>query len=281
MNTSVQSPSSGPKALLRRAYPLVPVLHRYLVMQLIRRDIRSRYQGSIIGLGWTMLYPLLILGAYTFVFRSVFKARWPGGGDSTAEFALQVFAGLVIFNLFGELIGRAPKLVLEQPNLVKRVVFPLEVLAWVSVGTAMFHAALALAVLLVALVWSGSPITPWILTAPLVLAACVPVLLGLAWLLAAFGVFIRDIAHAVGPAVSMLLFLSPVLFPAKALPEFLGAVLWINPLTMPIENLRMVLIQGRAPDWQALGIYTLVGLVFAYLSYRLFERLRPAFADEL
>ncbi|MRD47223.1 ABC transporter permease [Caenimonas koreensis DSM 17982] len=267
--------------LLRRTHPLIPVLHRYMVFQLIRRDIRSRYEGSVIGLGWTLLYPLLILSAYTFVFRAVFKARWPGGGDSTAEFALQVFAGLVIFNLFGELLGRSPRLVLEQPNLVKRVVFPLEILAWVAVGTAMFHGVLALAVMMAALVWTGAGLTPWVMVIPLVLACCVPYMLGLAWLLSGLGVFIRDIAHAVGPAVSMLLFLSPVLYPSRALPGFLQGLLWLNPLTVPIENLRHLAIEGVAPDWQALAIYTLVGLAFAWLSYRLFERLRPAFADEV
>jgi lipopolysaccharide transport system permease protein len=267
--------------LIRGSHPFVPVLHRYLVFQLVRRDIRSRYEGSILGLGWTLLYPLLILGAYTFVFRAVFKARWPGGGDSTAEFALQVFAGLIVFNLFGELLGRAPKLVLEQPNLVKRVVFPLEVLAWVALGTAMFHALLALVVMIAALLWTGSTITPWILLVPLVLASCVPVLLGLAWSLSALGVFIRDISHGMGPAVSMLLFLSPVLYPARALPGFLSNVLWLNPLTVPIENLRRLTIEGLPPDWHALALYTAAGLVFAFFAYRLFERLRPAFADEV
>ncbi|MBC7604161.1 MAG: ABC transporter permease [Ramlibacter sp.] len=267
--------------LLRRTHPIVPVLHRYMVIQLIRRDIRSRYEGSVIGLGWTLLYPLLILAAYTFVFRTVFKARWPGGGDSTAEFALQVFAGLVIFNMFGELLGRSPRLVLEQPNLVKRVVFPLEILAWVAVGTAMFHCVLAIAVMVGAMIWTGAGLTPWILLIPLVLACCVPFMLGLAWLLSGLGVFIRDIAHAVGPAVSMLLFLSPVLYPARALPEFLQRLLWLNPLTVPIENLRHITIEGIAPDWQALAIYTVAGLMFAWLSHRLFEKLRPAFADEV
>jgi lipopolysaccharide transport system permease protein len=281
MTSLVHRITRAPLALLRRTHPFVPVLHRYMVLQLIRRDILSRYQGSIIGLGWTLLYPLLILGAYTFVFRTVFKARWPGGGDSTAEFALQVFAGLVVFNLFGELLGRAPKLVLEQPNLVKRVVFPLEILAWVAVGTAMFHAVLAIAVLLAALLWVGSGLTAWVLLIPVVLGACVPVMLGLAWLLAGFGVFIRDIGHAVGPAVSMLLFLSPVLYPTKALPGFLADLLWLNPLTLPIENLRRIVIEGTAPDWSGLAVYTLCGLVFAFIAHRLFERLRPAFADEV
>ena len=281
MNSLVHRIARAPMALLRRSHPLIPVLHRYMVLQLIRRDIRSRYEGSIIGLGWTLLYPLLILGAYTFVFRSVFKARWPGGADSTAEFALQVFAGLIIFNLFGELLGRAPKLVLEQPNLVKRVVFPLEILAWVAVGTAMFHGALALAVMIAALLWTGAGLTPWVLLVPLVLACCVPFMLGLAWLLSALGVFIRDIHHAMGPTVSMLLFLSPVLYPTKALPDFLSVVLLLNPLTVPIENLRHLAIEGIAPDWQGLAVYTAIGIVFAWAAHRLFERLRPAFADEV
>jgi len=269
------------RAPLLRLHPLVPAQHRYLMLQLIRRDVRSRYQGSVLGIGWSLLYPLLILAAYTFVFRSVFKARWPGGGDSTAEFALQVFAGLVIFNLFGELLGRAPKLVLEQPNLVKRVVFPLEVLAWVATGTAMFHAALALLVLVCAVALVGSGLTPWVLSVPLVLGACVPMLLGLAWLLAALGVFVRDIAHAMGPAVSMLLFLSPVLYPARALPGLLANLLWLNPLTVPIENLRRVVLAGQPPDFASLAVYTLSGLAFAVLAWRLFERVRPAFSDEV
>ncbi|MBI5275310.1 MAG: ABC transporter permease [Burkholderiales bacterium] len=264
-----------------RLHPMLPLAHRWLLAQFIRRDILQRYQGSVLGVGWSLLYPLLILGAYTFVFRGVFKARWPGGADSTSEFALQVFAGLVIFNLFGELLGRAPSLVLEQPNLVKRVVFPLEVLAWVAVGTAMFHALLALAVLSVALWWATGALPVTALLTPLVLAACVPVLLGLAWLLSALGVFIRDIGHAMGPAVSMLLFLSPVLYPASALPGAFADLLWLNPLTVPIESLRRLLLQGQVPDLRALAVYAMAGLLFCWFSWRLFERVKPAFADEV
>jgi lipopolysaccharide transport system permease protein len=116
---------------------------------------------------------------------------------------------------------------------------------------------------------------------PLVLGACVPMLLGLAWLLAGLGVFVRDIAHAMGPAVSMLLFLSPVLYPARALPGLLANLLWLNPLTVPIENLRRVVLGGQPPDFASLGVYTLAGLVFAILAWRLFERVRPAFSDEV
>lgn len=262
-------------------YPLVLSRHRYLVIQLTRRDVLARYKGSVLGLGWALLFPLLILLSYTFVFRTVFKARWPGGGDSTQEFALQVFAGLVVFNLFSDLLNRAPRLVLEQPNLVKRVVFPLEVLAWVALTGSMFHAGLSLAILLMALAWVGPGLTPWALLAPVVFFAVIPFLLGFAWLLSGLGVFIRDIGHAMGPAVTMLMFLSPVLYPAKALPAFLATVLWLNPLTIPIESLRSLLLEGHAPDWNALAIYTLAGLVFAKLAHWLFDRIKPAFADEV
>jgi lipopolysaccharide transport system permease protein len=267
--------------LLHLGHPLFLARHRYLVAQLVRRDIMSRYQGSILGVGWGLLSPLLILAAYTFVFRTVFKARWPGGGDSTSEFVLQLFAGLLIFNLFSDVLTRAPRVVLDQPNLVKRVVFPLEVLAWVAVGAVMFHALLALAILLGAAVGLGTTLTPWVLAVPLVLACTVPFLLGISWLLSAFGVFLRDIAHVIAPAVSMLLFASPVLYPTQALPPFLAQLLWLNPLTLPIENLRRLILHGAPPQWQALAVYTAIGLVFAFVSHRLFERVRPAFADEV
>ncbi len=267
--------------LLHLGHPIYLARHRYLVAQLIRRDILARYQGSMLGIGWGLLSPLLILAAYTFVFRGVFKTRWPGGSDSTSEFVLQLFAGLLIFNLFSDLLGRAPRIVLDQPNLVKRVVFPLEVLSWVAVGAVMFHALLALAILLGAAVGLGTPLTPWVFAVPLVLACTVPVLLGLGWLLSGLGVFLRDIGHVIGPAVSMLLFISPVLYPTQALPPVFERLLWINPLTVPIENLRRLVLHGLPPDWTALASYTAIGLVFAFFSYRLFERIRPAFADEV
>jgi lipopolysaccharide transport system permease protein len=267
--------------LLHLGHPIILARHRYLVAQMVRREIMARYQGSILGAGWGVLSPLLILAAYTFVFRTVFKTRWPGGGDSTGEFVLQMFAGLLIFNLFAELLTRAPRLVLDQPNLVKRVVFPLETLSWVGVGSVMFNAVIALVILLAAAVALGTHLTPWVLVTPLVLACTVPMLLGFGWFLSALGVFLRDIGHVIGPAVSLLLFVSPVLYPTSALPPFVAGLLWLNPLTLPIETMRGLIVHGQPPHWATLGIYTLIGLVVAVLGHRLFERLRPAFADEV
>ena len=282
---AVAAPPARPAAMTKAAGFLstaIPLRHRYLVTQLARRDVLARYKGSALGLGWAVLFPLLILLAYTFVFRTVFKARWPGsGGDSTAEFALQMFAGLVIFNLFSDLLNRAPRLVLEQPNLVKRVVFPLEILSWVALLTALFHAGLALGILLLATAFFGPGLTVWAALVPLVFIAVLPVLLGFAWLLSALGVFIRDIGHFMAPALTMLMFLSPVLYPASALPAQFAQLLWLNPLTVPIENLRYLLLLGQAPDWSSLAVYGAVGLVFAALALAFFQRVRAAFADEV
>lgn len=270
-----------PSDLLHWGYPLFLSRHRHVVLQLARRDVLARYKGSALGLAWALLFPLLILVAYTFVFRSIFQARWPGGGDSTNEFALNLFAGLVVFNLFADVLGRAPRLVLDQPNLVKRVVFPLEVLPWVALGGALFHAALSCAILVGAVALLGNGLTPLVLLVPLVFAAMLPMLLGLCWLLAALGTFLRDIGHAVGPATTVLMFLSPVLYPATALPAAVRGLLWLNPLSLPIETMRRLLIGGQPPAWGALALYTACGLLFAWLAWRLFERVKPAFADEV
>lgn len=257
------------------------IRNSYLVREMVRREIQSRYRGSTLGLGWALLYPLLILGSYTFVFRSIFKARWPSGEGTTSEFAMQVFAGLLVFNLFSDLLLRAPQMVLAQPNLVKKVIFPLDILAWVAAFSGIFNFLMGLLILSIAAMWLGSGISYWILATPLIVVCMMPALLGLAWLLGALGVFVRDIGHAMGAIVSMLLFVSPVLYPAKALPELLGKVLWLNPLTVPIEALRRVVLAGQAPDMLELAVYAGAGVLFAVGAKKFFEKLQPAFADEL
>lgn len=260
---------------------LLPLDNVYLILQMAKRDILGRYKGSVLGLGWSLLYPLLLLATYTFVFRLIFKARWPGMEDHPGNFALNLFAGLVLFNLFAEVAGRAPTLVLAQPNLVKRVVFPLEVLPWISVAGALFHATLSLGVLLSGvLVFQGAlPLSA--LAVPLILLTMLPMLLCMGWLLAAFGVFLRDIGQMVGPILNVMLFLTPVLYPASALPGVVQRWLMLNPLTLPIENLRASLLLGQWPQWGALAMYALAWTLLAAGTASLFARVRPAFADQL
>lgn len=265
----------------------LPLRLRVLIWQFARRDVLARYRGSLLGLGWSFLTPLLMLGIYTFVFREVFNARWPAGGrggfveDSNVNFALQVYAGLIMFNLFAEVVTRAPRLVVDQPNLVKKVVFPLEILPWSAILAGVFHMLVNLAVLAAAvlLAHGGLPVT--ILALPFVIVAFLPLLLGLTWLLASLGVYLRDSSQLVGMAITPLMFFSPVFYPVQSLSQRWQPILELNPLTLPIEQLRRVLLDGLWPDWLALLWYTALSVIVAWLGARWFAATRKGFADVL
>lgn len=259
----------------------LPLERRTLIWQFARRDVLARYRGSLLGLGWAFLTPLLMLAVYTFVFRTVFKARWGDGTGGDFDFALQVYAGLIVFSLFAEIANRAPRLVLDQPNLVKKVVFPLEILPWVAVLAGLFHVALNLAVLLAAVAFARGGWPASALALPLVLASFVPLLLGVGWFLAALGVFIRDVGQITSLLVSLLMFLSPVFYPVSMLPPRWQPVLLANPLTPAIEQLRRVTLEGMWPDWSQLALQLAVGLAAAWLGARWFAATRKGFADVL
>ncbi len=262
--------------------------NRYLLEQMTRREIAGRYRGSWLGLVWSLVTPLVMLALYALVFGVFLKARWsqtaPDGGTLAAasftDFALILFSGLLLHGFLAECLGRAPSLVTSNANLVQKVVFPLESLAWSTAGTALFHTLTGLAVLLVMLVVArGLP--PTALLLPVVLLPLLPMALGLVWLISAVGVFFRDIAQTMQPITTILLFLSPILFPADLLPEALRSALILNPLTVPVEQVRAVLIWGNLPDWNALGAYTLVAVLIAAVGRSVFERCREGFADAL
>lgn len=263
------------------AHYLVPYRRRALVWQFARRDVLARYRGSLLGLGWSLLTPLAMLAVYTFVFREVFRARWTAADTSGLEFALRVYAGLIVFGFFADVVNRAPRLVLDQPNLVQRVVFPLEILPWSAMLSALFHVGVNLAVLLAATAFARGGLPPTALALPIVVAVFVPLLLGLGWVMASLGVFVRDIGQIAGTLVSLLLFLSPVFYPLSALPPRWQPWLAANPLTLPIEQVRRVVLDGAWPDWAALGVYALAALAFAWLGARWFEATRKGFADVL
>lgn len=281
---------------VRRAWrspssPLAPlrllVLNRFLITQLVRREIAGKYRSTALGWIWAVATPLIMLGIYTFVFGIVLEARWKahGMGDGpdnslgTPQFALVLFCGLMLHHWLAEIVSRAPGLVLEVPNLVKRVVFPVEVLAWVAVLSAGFAAAASFLVLLVGTVVIEGAVPPTVVLAPLVVLTLLPWALGLAWLLSGLGVLVRDIAQATAPAPLVLLFMSPVFYSADRLPEFLRPWFYLNPLTLPIEQLRAVTLYGQLPDFGLLALYTLVGLLVAWGGHTAFVRLRPAFAE--
>ncbi|MDE1990110.1 MAG: ABC transporter permease [Betaproteobacteria bacterium] len=268
-----------PRASLLLQY-LWPWGRRGLIAQFAQRDVSARYRGSVGGLAWAFVTPLIMLAVYTFVFQNVFRARWPNGGGGELDFAVRLYAGLIVFNSVAEYLNRAPRLVLEQPNLVKRVVFPLEILSWSALASALFHLGVAAIVLVLAAGWQSGLSFTWI-ALPLVWCAMIPFLLGMGWFLAALGVYVKDLGQAVGLVVAFLQFLSPVFYPVEALPERWRPFLMANPLTFIIEQTRDVALNHAWPHWSGLLLYVLLGTLFAALGALFFQRARQGFADVL
>lgn len=248
---------------------------------LIRREVVGRYRGSVLGLLWSFFNPVLMLATYTFVFSVVFKARWLAGSDSRTEFALVLFAGLMLYNFFAECVTRAPGVILTNTNYVKKVVFPLEILPVVIMGSAFFHFLVSLFVWLIFyLIFFGLPPPSGVLLV-ILLFPFILMTLGLSWFLASIGVYLRDVSQVITLATSALMFLSPIFYPITALPEDYRWLLQINPLTFIIEQARDVMIWGNGPDWSGLAFYTLLAAMIAWGGFAWFQKTRKGFADVL
>jgi len=271
-----------------QAYPIRPWAiwsslwtNRSLLRVLISREVVGRYRGSAMGMLWSFFNPVFMLLVYTFIFSVVFKARWQAHSESRIEFAFVLFAGLIVFNLFSECVNRAPTLVLANANYVKKVVFPLEILPWVMLGASLFHGLISLGVWLGAyMLFFGLP-SPTVLLFPLIIAPLALLVMGLSWALASLGVYLRDVSQVMGIFTMAMMFLAPVFYPATALPPEFRSLLYWNPLTQPIEEMRAVLFWGRLPDFASLALYTVVCALVAWLGFVWFQKTRKGFADVL
>lgn len=277
MNNSVRElQSASPLALLRSLRK-----HWDLVKGLVVREVVGRYRGSVLGLLWSFFNPILMLCVYTFVFSYVFKARWGEGDGSKAEFALVLFAGLMVFNMFSECCNRAPILVTSNTGYVKKVVFPLEILPIVSLGSSLFHLLISVLVWLVfhAAVVGVPPVTALLM--PLAVLPLVLVTLGTSWMLASLGVYLRDVAQVIGVITLVLMFLSPIFYPISAMPEQYRPLMRLSPLTSTVEQVRGVMMWGRGLDWSQWGGSMAVGLTIVCLGFAWFQKTRRGFADVL
>jgi lipopolysaccharide transport system permease protein len=254
--------------------------NRNLWWLMTRRDVVGRYRGSVFGLSWSFFNPILMLFIYTFVFSVVFKARWDiGQNDSKTNFAIVLFIGLIVHGLFAECINRAPGLILSNVNLVKRVVFPLEILPFVAIASALFHMMASMVILIFAMLVFSSTL-PWtIFLFPMVLLPFLFATAGFSLFLAATGVYVRDIGQITGVVTSILLFLAPVFYPISALPKDYQILLHLNPLTFVIEESRKVIIWGYFPNFIGWLIYFTSSLVILWLGFWWFQRARKGFAD--
>lgn len=256
--------------------------NRQLILQMSKREVVGRYRGSVMGMAWSFFNPVLMLAVYTFVFSVVFQTRWGIEGEaSKTSFAILLFVGMIVHGLFAECANRAPSLILGNVNYVKKVVFPLEILPWVAMGSALFHAAISLLVLLVAqLIFHQS--LPWtVVLFPLVLLPLLLATMGAAWFLAAIGVYLRDVSQTIGIITTVLLFLSPIFYPISALPEQYRVWLHLNPLTFIIEEGRKTLVLGQMPHWSGWGVYMVVSVAIAWMGFWWFQKTRKGFADVL
>lgn len=269
-----------------RDFPATPVdmvvslwRHRGLIHATATREVLGRYRGSALGLLWSFLNPLFMLAVYTFVFSEVFKARWRVGSESKTEFAFVLFAGLIVFNLFAECINRAPSLILSNPNYVKKVVFPLEILPFVGLLCAGYHMLISIGVWLVAyaILVGLPPVT--VLLLPMVILPFALFIMGLSWALASLGVFLRDVSQFISLVVTTLMFLSPIFYPASSMPDIYRQILYINPLTPVIEMTRDVLYWGKPPEIMMLCTYWLATSIIAWLGFAWFQKTRKGFAD--
>ncbi|HWG10785.1 MAG TPA: ABC transporter permease [Rhodanobacteraceae bacterium] len=276
-------------ALARRVPPLRLLLRplaliwrqRALLKRMTWREISSRYRESVLGSVWAAINPLLMLGIYTFVFGFIMKSRWPGQGDNKLLFSLTLFAGLIVNTLFAETVNRCTTVIAENANYVKKVVFPLEMLPLVVLGSALFHAAVSLAILVVANAFVGTGLHWSMLLLPVVI---VPILLtsaGVGWILASLGVFLRDASQIVGFLTALLMFLSPIFYPITVFPQQVRNLLFLNPLTLPVLEVRQVAIEGLSPHWTSVLTAYGIGLLVAAIGLWFFERTRRGFADVL
>lgn len=249
---------------------------------MIRSEVVGRYKGSVLGLGWSLAHPLLMLSVYTFVFSIAFKARWGvHEGESKVMFAIILFVGMIVHGLFSEILNRSATLIPDNVNYVKKVVFPLEVLPVVVAGAAVFHAVVSLSVwLLFYLACVGLPGWP-ALFLPLILFPLVLLALGVGWALAALGAGFRDVGQTISIITAVLLFLSPVFYPIESIPQGLHPLIMANPLTFVIEQARAVLIWAQMPDFMGLLVYWALALVVFWAGFVGFQRSRTGFADVL
>ena len=253
--------------------------YRELIWSFIKRDVLTRYRGSFLGVLWSFLNPLFLLFLYTFVFSIILGIRFPGS-TATTGYSLYLFCGLVPWMTFSETIGRSPELILSNVNLVKKTVFPLEILAIMATFTGIIHGLFGLLILIIAAILTqGQPIHMTILMLPLVMIPQILFTLGLSWLLSSLGVFIRDTAQVIRIVLTGWMFVTPIVYPLEKIPEAYRGYMLLNPLSVIVEGYRALILKGSLPDWGGLLWTTVLGLFMTVIGYYWFVRTKKAFAD--
>lgn len=281
------SDSASPARLLIRAQRFLSGpfdsfgRYRDLTRELTRRDILGRYRGANFGLLWSLIGPLMMLVIYTVAFGAILGSRWNQPTGEIAAFGMVLFIGILVHGFFAECFSRSPRLMIDNSNYVKRVIFPLHVLPWSVVLSALFHMAMNLVVFALLNAALYGKFSPYIVLAPIVVVPLVLMTVSVCWVMASLGVYLRDISQAVPVIVTAMLFLSSAIVPVDSLPPRYQLIFRLNPLTFFIDEMRDVALWGRLPDFSGLLLRAVVALVLLYVSYAWFRFTSRGFADVL
>jgi lipopolysaccharide transport system permease protein len=253
--------------------------HRALIVELARREVNGRYRGASLGVLWSLVSPFLLISIYTIAFGTVMGGRWPEVQAAGTPFSIVMFAGMIPYFVLSECMIRSPELVVGNPSYVKRVVFPLEILPWPMLLSALFHCLMNVLVFALMRLVMQQDFEWTIIYLPCVILPIAVLGLGVAWFLASISVYFRDVRQVVGLASMALLFLSSAMIPTTTVPEKYRLIFQLNPVSFIVDQARAVLIWGTAPDWIGLAAYLLGALAFMYAGYAWFMSTKRGFAD--
>ena len=256
--------------------------HRELLYQFARRNLLVSSRGTILGIGWLVIMPLLLMLMYSFVFGVIFGGRYGVIPSETGpEYALGIFLSLSIFQLFAEPMGSSPRLISSNPTLVKKVVFPLEILPCAHVAAQIVRFLVSASLVAIgALVFGKGILLTWVWF-PLCIAPLIFLSLGVAYLFSSIGVFVRDLGELTRVLTTVFLFGSGVFFSMQRVPESMRWILELNPLVHLLEQSRATFLWGMPPDLTSLSYASAVSLVVFFLGLFSFQRLRDDFADAI
>ena len=257
--------------------------YRDLILLLTQRNIFLRYKGTFLGFFWMIATPVLMLAVYLFVFAYIFKAHWTGPefGNSKVALALIMFSGIIIFNIFSEIANNAATSVAGNPNYVKKTIFPLEVLPLANVMSVCFFGLVWILILMISIFLFLHIGSVAMFALPIVLLSLFLFCSGIAWFMAAIGVYVRDIIYVVGVMTQLLFFATPICYSLEMVPEHFRPLMYLNPLTVLISSFREILFFGHWPNWTLLGLVGLVSVIIFQGGYYFFMRTKGWFADVL
>ena len=268
-NKPVEMAANGPAVLWQ---------NRNILLLMVKRDSMGKYKGSLLGALWPLVNPIGHLLLYTFLFCIILNVQF-GKTGGVGNFALYLMSGLLPWGAFSEALSRSSTIILEYPNLVKRVVFPLPILPLVTVLSPLVTEAMAFSMLLVAILISTQKFHASVAYLPLIALSQVLLTAGIAWVLASLGVYIRDIKHMMALLLSAWMYATPIVYPATKLPQEFQFLLWINPMAGIVMDYRRVVLEGLPPDWPHYASYTALAVVVAILGFKLFDKTKKSFAD--